>query len=107
MRSIAVLIASGIAISIPVSNEIEQQYYATMADSIAAIAVSIIILLSIIPLLQGLYKTGQQIIQLQFSHHYHCNNNNKHSELSTIVPNNSCSTFSRNGKSISYQTISV
>ena len=71
MRSTAVLLAAGIAICIPTSNHIEEQYYAVLADSMAALIVSLIILLSIVPLLQAIYHTGQQIIQWHGENHHH------------------------------------
>ena len=55
MRSAAVLVAAGIAFmfdSVP----------AAMADSWAAVAVSVTILLSLIPLLRGLFVTARQIV---------------------------------------------
>ena len=71
MRSLAVLLAAGIAMCIPTSNHTEEQYYAVLADSVAALVVSIIILLSIVPLLHGIYRTGQQIVQLHREHPPH------------------------------------
>jgi sterol desaturase/sphingolipid hydroxylase (fatty acid hydroxylase superfamily) len=96
MRSMAVLLAAGIAMCIPTSNHIEEQYYAVLADSIAALVVSFIILLSIIPLLQGIYHTGQQIIQLHWENHHRYSA----SKVLSSNPNHSSATTS-------YQTITV
>lgn len=58
MRSTAVVLAAGIAVAVPsVDNAV--------ADAVAAIVVSVIIFLSLIPLLQGLIVTALEIIVLQ------------------------------------------
>lgn len=95
MRSLAVVLAAGIAMCIPTPNHIEEQYYAVMADSMAALVVSIIILLSIVPLLQGIYRTGQQIIQLH-------REENDHYLYPKVDGGRTMS-----GRTTSYQTITV
>jgi hypothetical protein len=95
MRSLAVVLAAGIAMCIPAANHIEEQYYAVMADSMAALVVSIIILLSIVPLLQGIYRTGQQIIQL----HREENDHYRHAKVD--------GGRTTSGRATSYQTITV
>jgi ACR3 family arsenite efflux pump ArsB len=55
MRSTAVLVAAGIAFTFDAVSPAE-------ADSWAAIAVSVTILLSLIPLIRGLVVTARQII---------------------------------------------
>ena len=55
MRSTAVLIAAGIAFCF-------EQVPSDKADSWAAVAVSVTILLSLIPLLRGLFVTARQIV---------------------------------------------
>ena len=54
MRSIAVLVAAGIAY-------LFQAVSPEKADATAAIVVSIIIIVSLLPLLQGLYLTATEI----------------------------------------------
>lgn len=51
LRSISVLIAAGISTAFPVIS-------GALSDSVAAIAVSIIILVSLVPLIQGLIITA-------------------------------------------------
>jgi Co/Zn/Cd efflux system component len=57
MRSSAVLIVAAVATAIP-SIRPEQ------ADAVAAVAVSLIILVSLVPLLRGLWTTAAQIVHL-------------------------------------------
>ena len=75
MRSVAVLLAAGIALCLPThDNPTLQQYYAVQADAGAALVVSIIILLSIVPLLRGIVRTGRDIVHWhweQYHHHHH------------------------------------
>lgn len=59
MRSTAVLIAAGIASLNP------SRIPGSLADSVAALVVSAIILVSLIPLLQGLLLTALQIYRLR------------------------------------------
>lgn len=54
MRSIAVLVAAGIA-------ALFDSVAPEMADATAAVVVSLIIIISLLPLLQGLYLTGIEI----------------------------------------------
>lgn len=58
LRSIAVLIAAGIA-------SVFQGVQNDVADAMAAMAVSIIIVVSLFPLLHGLFLTAQEIHSLQ------------------------------------------
>lgn len=58
MRSVAVLVASGIAVVFPGVN-------GDKADASAAVAVSIIILISLFPLMQGLVLTAISIRELR------------------------------------------
>jgi hypothetical protein len=57
MRSVAVFVAAGIATAKP-------SIPPAMADAVAAFAVSIIILCSILPLLHGLFWTAVKIHKL-------------------------------------------
>jgi len=58
LRSAAVLIAAAIAYLLKTVS-------GAIADSVATIVVSIIILVSLLPLLRGLVITGNKIIELQ------------------------------------------
>lgn len=60
MRSTAVLIAASIALCIPSS----YVHASDMADAVAALAVSVIILCTLIPLIQGLVRTAGHIVRL-------------------------------------------
>ena len=55
MRSTAVLVAAGIAFSF-------DSVPSDQADAWAAVAVSVTILLSLVPLLRGLFVTARQIV---------------------------------------------
>jgi divalent metal cation (Fe/Co/Zn/Cd) transporter len=61
MRSTAVLIAASIAACIPSSYTNSSE----IADSIAAIVVSVIILCTLVPLIQRLINTAKQIVRLR------------------------------------------
>lgn len=58
LRSVAVLVAASIAFFF-------ESVSGVAADSYAAIVVSIIILLSLLPLLHGLFVTGSKILALR------------------------------------------
>jgi hypothetical protein len=58
MRSISVLIAAGISTIFP-------SVPGALSDSLAAIAVSMIILVSLFPLIQGLIITAIQLYQVK------------------------------------------
>lgn len=58
LRSAAVLIAASIAYFV-------ESVTGALADSVATIVVSIIILISLLPLMRGLFITGKKIIALK------------------------------------------
>jgi Co/Zn/Cd efflux system component len=60
LRSTAVLIAASVALCIPSS----YVHASDMADAVAALAVSVIILCTLIPLIQGLVRTAGHIVRL-------------------------------------------
>jgi Co/Zn/Cd efflux system component len=108
MRSITVLIAAAIAMCFTHFREVEptpqqQQYYAVMADSIGALVVSILILLSIVPLLHGLYRTGQQILQL---HRQSYNDDYPRVCTSSTAASTTTTTFCQYSK-LQYETMMV
>ncbi len=71
LRSVAVLLAAGIALCLPTHhNPALQQYYAVQADAGAALMVSIIILLSIVPLLRGIVRTGRDIFHWHWENYH-------------------------------------
>ena len=102
MRSLAVVLAAGIAMCIPTSNRMDEQYYAVLADSMAALVVSIIILISIVPLLQGIYRTGRQIRQLHSTSSSYSSSTMTSTEMDLTLSNGCCSNHGT-----SYQTINV
>lgn len=69
MRSVAVLLAAGVAYLFP------DQVSGTDADAVAAILVSVIIIISMGPLIQGIYSTAVEIKDILFEadrdYHFH------------------------------------
>lgn len=74
LRSVAVLLASAVAYGMPTTTtQSHLKLTARQADSGAAIVVSMIILVSLVPLIQGLYLTACKIYDVWFlsGHHHH------------------------------------
>lgn len=72
MRSTAVLIAAGVAMLFPTRIQAHQ------ADAVAAVAVSVIILGSLVPLVCGLWTSAHELYALHHHHHHHSDTNNNH-----------------------------
>jgi Cation efflux family len=79
LRSIAVLVAAalGALFSAALSP--------TQVDSVGAIVVSIIILMSLGPLLQGVYLTACKIHAIWTGHHHHDHDHHQHNNMDNVL----------------------